>query len=296
MFELYSTGNYSLEDFQKLGLTNQKGNPYSLSRIYETLKRPIYYGVFKFKGEIYQGIHEPIITKKLFDQVQDMMIKRGKKRKNQNHDYSFIGLMKCICGCSVTAEKQKGHVYYRCTKKKGPCDQKYIREEDLITQFKYWLKKVSIPDDWADKMIAEIDKEKNQQARSSITLVNSLRTEIISIDEKLDKLLDSHLEGIIENQDYLKKKEQLINIKNKLAEKIKELNKKGSNWLEPMRDFILDLKQTKKAASSGDHIEMKTFLKKIGSNFILKDKKFEFLANFGWRILAQNAPFSDWSG
>jgi len=224
------------------------------------------------------------------------MIKRGKKRKNQNHDYSFIGLMKCICGCSVTAEKQKGHVYYRCTKKKGPCDQKYIREEDLITQFKYWLKKVSIPNDWADKMIAEIDKEKNQQAKSSIVLVNSLRTEIVSIDEKLDKLLDFHLDNNITKEDYLKKKEQLINRKIKLEEKIKELNKQGNNWLEPMRDFILDLKQTKKAAHGGNHIEMKTFLKKIGSNFILKDKKFKFLANFGWKILAQNAPFSDWSG
>ena len=107
--------------------------------------------------------------------------------------------------------------------------------------------------------------------------------------------MDTHLEGIIERQVYLSKKEQLINRKIKTQEKAKELSQ-GNNWLEPMREFILELKQTKKAAAGGNYMEIKTFLKKIGSNFILKDTKCEFLANFGWEIFAHETRFPIWSG
>ena len=47
----------------------------------------------------------------------------------------------------------------------------------------------------------------------------------------------------------------------------------------------------------GDNLlESRAFLKKIGSNFILKDKKLEFLAKNEWEIAAQSAGFCDWQG
>ncbi|PIS28228.1 hypothetical protein COT42_08655, partial [Candidatus Saganbacteria bacterium CG08_land_8_20_14_0_20_45_16] len=41
------------------------------------------------------------------------------------------------------------------------------------------------------------------------------------------------------------------------------------------------------------------FLKNIGSNFILKDKKFQFALKIGWRALAKGEPtktFPNWRG
>ncbi|MBU1164487.1 recombinase family protein [Patescibacteria group bacterium] len=153
IFELYSQDKYSIKDLQKVGLTNRKGKLLNANRIQDVLKRPIYYGVFLYNGEMHQGIHKPIISKQLFDKVQAVMQRRGKKRKNQNHNFSFTGFIKCICGCAITAERQKGHVYYRCTKKKGFCTQRYVREEKLVLQFKETLKQYSISDNWADKML-----------------------------------------------------------------------------------------------------------------------------------------------
>ena len=104
------------------------------------------------------------------------------------------------------------------------------------------------------------------------------------IDEKLDKLLDSHLENIISKEIYISKKEKLINEKISITERIDVIKRQGNNWLEPMRDFILSSKLAKKTAEVGDLYQIKAFLKNIGSNFILQGKKFGFLAKPEWGL------------
>ncbi|OYV31335.1 MAG: hypothetical protein B7Z81_13770, partial [Acidocella sp. 20-61-6] len=36
----------------------------------DILRNPFYYGNFLYKGELYQGSHKPMISKKLFDKIQ----------------------------------------------------------------------------------------------------------------------------------------------------------------------------------------------------------------------------------
>ena len=74
------------------------------------------------------------------------MGKRGRVHEVHKNNFAFLGLLKCAsCGASITAEKQKGHHYYRCTKKKGLCQEKYyLREEALTEQIKNFLQKVSL--------------------------------------------------------------------------------------------------------------------------------------------------------
>ncbi|MDP2709211.1 MAG: zinc ribbon domain-containing protein [bacterium] len=209
---------------------------------------------------------------------------RGKKRKIIRHGFIFTGFLKCSCGCSITAETKKGHIYYRCTKKKGPCAEKYVREEKLTEQFKNTLQKVSLPDDWADNMLNELDKEKITATQSSVALVQKAEAEIKKIEIRLDNLLNDRIDGIIEKADYVKKKDSLIKEKLDLTDKIKEIKDRGNNWLEPMRDFILRSRLAKKTADEGDLSGLKAFLKNIGSNFILQGGKFEFLAQFEWEL------------
>lgn len=92
----------------------------------------------KYKGEIFEGKHTPLISKKLFDKVQEVLKQRDKPQKIKKHDFAFLGLMKCAsCGCAITAEMQKGHHYYHCTKKKRYCLEKhFLREENLVEQIK----------------------------------------------------------------------------------------------------------------------------------------------------------------
>src|SRR5262245_5627305 len=74
-FELYATGKYTLKQiaraFKDMGLRSQKGNVLAVSCVQRILSKSFYYGIFKFKGETYQGTQEPIVSKKLFDTCQD---------------------------------------------------------------------------------------------------------------------------------------------------------------------------------------------------------------------------------
>ena len=67
IFEMYATGQYPLktlsEKFYELGLRGNMDKKISPNAIHWILKNPFYYGVFKHKNELYQGKHEPIITK-----------------------------------------------------------------------------------------------------------------------------------------------------------------------------------------------------------------------------------------
>ena len=160
--------------------------------------------------------------------------------------------------------------------KKGICTEKYVREENLTSQIKNIMQKVSLPDDWADNMLNELNKEKAMAAQSSIALVNSLNQEIKTIESKLDNLLNYYLEKVIDKNDYLKKKEELINKKINLEEKIKRINDRGDNWLEPMKDFILRSRLAKKTADEGDLSQFKAFLKISARTLFCKAESLNF--------------------
>ncbi|MBM4135337.1 MAG: recombinase family protein [Nitrospira sp.] len=299
-FELYATGDYTLKALadvlEKAGLRSHQGNVLSVSCVQHILKNPIYYGVFRYNGEVYDGTHEPIISKKLFDSVQEVMSNRGKKKRKRKHTFAFSGLMRCgNCGCMITTERQKGHNYYRCTKKKQRCDEKYLREESLVEQMKLCIQKVSLPDKWAENMLAEIEKEKAQAMEKTKSLVQNLENKKFMVEQRMDKLLDLYIEGRgVELEEYQAKKQRLLNDKLDIQQKIKDFEQNGNNWLEPMKEMILSSSQAKILLSQGDNYKILTFLKNIGSNFILKDKKFRFNYKIGWRALAEGEPFPNW--
>ena len=64
-----------------------------------------------------------------------------------------------------------------------------------------------------------------------------------------------------------------------------------------MKEMILASSQAKIFLSQSDKMEIRQFLKNVGSNFILKDKKFNFAPKIGWRALAEGEPnfvFTNW--
>ena len=160
------------------------------------------------------------------------------------------------------------------------------------------IQKVSLPDDWAENMLAEIDKEKEQAKEETKVFVQNLQTQKMKIESKAENLLDLFIGGKgIEPEEYQAKKSKLLNEKQDILGKIRDFEQKGNNWLEPMKEMILASSQAKILLSQSDNQEIQAFLKNIGSNFILKDKKFQFALKIGWRALAEGEPtetFSNW--
>jgi len=149
----------------------------SLGNIYRLLENTFYYGPFEYprgSGNWYQGKHEPLITKELFDLVQDQM-KNSQLVRRENIEFAFTKVMTCgLCGSGISAtEKFKKlknggynrHIYYGCTKAKDKsCKCGYISEEDLIKQLQKQIDKLDFKKlPVQDKIEGEIKRFKKFQ-------------------------------------------------------------------------------------------------------------------------------------
>ena len=307
MFEMYATGAYTLHSLaswcKEHDLRGNLGKPLVIANIQKNLQNVFYLGLMKWKGEIFEGKHEPLISKKLFDKCQEVMEKRGKVQDVRKHHFAFLGLMKCAsCGCSITGERQKGHNYYRCTKKKGLCQEKhYLREEALTEQIKSFLQKVSLSSQDTEKVLAALDTEQDKAQESAQAEVGVLKEQLASVETKLAKLLDVYLADALSTEEYAAKKQSLLSQKMSLSEKITDFETKGLSWLEPAREFVLSLNQAANLVKSGNKAEMTTFLKTIGSNHVLENRQFFFAPKIQYELVAerseaalQNLQFPYW--
>ena len=136
------------------------------------LSNPFYYGHFRYAGEVHEGKHEAIISKKLFDEANAVLKRRTDGRRSAASHTQSVSRPSSLfhCGGAITAEIQKGHTYYRCTKKSRAttwCLQPYIREEALDAEISSLLKPYSLRADWADEMLTRVKEEKKQSAQSA---------------------------------------------------------------------------------------------------------------------------------
>ena len=299
-FQLYATGNFPLAEVRNrinpLGLIGKKNKPLSISNYQVILKNPVYYGMMRFNDELHEGKHEPIISKRLFDQVQAVMDRKSKPKTPQLKPYRYRGVFHCgSCGCFITTETQKGNDYLRCTKRKGPCNERYVRADSVAEQILAEIEKVTVPADWPDEMLAALEQEKEAMTKAAAEATAKLKATLADCDEKLDWLLDMALNKTITQPEYLSKKEGLLNQKASIREKLAELADKRAGRFEPLVEFIKDLKQAVFLTDQKDPDACRDFLKKIGSNWFLTDQRLRgdfkkpwiFTANFN---LARPSP------
>ncbi len=280
--QLYASGQSRLEDISLFlaehGIKTSGGKPLSRDRVKRILTNPFYYGHFKYGSEVYEGKHTPIITKRLFDEVEAVLSQRGRPRKQLRiQPKAYCGLLACSeCHMGITAEVQKGHVYYRCTRKHKiiTCHQVFIREEELDKQISELLRGYALSDDWAQDLQTMLNNDEKNEQSSSGVFVASNKAKIQSLQSKLQRLLDGYLDQDIDRETYLSKKAELLGQKKSLEEKTAKRTRDGLAWVEPMRKWIIQANSIRKTTRSTDLQAKKTLAKEIfGSNLILQNKK-----------------------
>lgn len=241
VFERYATGTATLDDLRRYlaqhNIQTRDGNMLHRAAVTNMLSNPFYYGHFRYVGEVHEGAHEPLISKRLADQVQAVLKKRYRWSPfvTPVKPKAFLGLLHCsTCGGVITAEIQRGHTYYRCTKKSNAaialtCKQPYIREEALNKEISDLLIPYSLRPDWADEMLKRVKEEKQQNAQSTRLMAEQKRAEIEKINLRLQTLLDSFLDGIIDREIYIAEKAKGMSQKKSLEEQRNALLKGGSN-------------------------------------------------------------------
>ena len=300
-FETYATGQHTLKELRniinELGLLGVKGKLLSVSNYQYLLQNPFYYGLIRYNGEYFEGKHEAIITKKLFDEVQLVMKQKSKPQKvDKMKFFLYRGVFHCAeCGFTITADRKikksgKEYVYYYCTRKNAQhqCLKNiFTKEEKISEQINNLIQKVSLPDDWANNMLNELEKEKNNLNQTSDFFAQKTNKEILVIEEKLEKLMTAYLENILNIDEYKEAKNKLVNHKQVLKDKLSAFEQKSNNRFELPAKFINSLKQKEISALQENPEQGRDFLKKIGSNFLLRGQELAIDFKNPFKIIAE---------
>ena len=282
-FEEYATGTYTLKSLSDFladhGVVQKKGTPLAKVSVVKMLTNRAYLGFIKHRGEWHNGNFEPILSPTLFEAVQKVFAERKKPRKQKMFlPFAFTGFAKCgECGCAITAQYATNrfgskYTYYRCTKKNGKCKQPYLQEKALSAQLQTLLQSVSLPFSEIEEMDKQITAWEKESISEKGNVAQNLKDKLSEIQIKLDKLVTIYLDEDIERKIYLERKDILMMQKIKLEESLTNFGQQRKNWVEPLRSFVLSLKEAVEIEKTSNHLKWKKFFQKIGSNPEIKDK------------------------
>ena len=214
--ELYAGGNHSIrkirEQITKEGLVSESGKKLSVSMIEHIIKNPFYYGMARSKGVLYPHKYMPLITKELWDKCQAVANGWGKKPfQYAAKPYVLRGLLRCAkCGCAMSPEMHKGHIYYACTDGKGICKKIYTTEEDLLKPVYEVLKAMErMPQERIDEVVEGLKRSHSAKQVYHGQAIGGLQKEYNEIQVTVDRLLDLLLDGSITKDVHDKKLKKL---------------------------------------------------------------------------------------
>ena len=223
-FELYATRTFTFRTLRRhlhtLGLHTPSGKPISLNSLTLILSNPFYMGLMRLgsTGELFPGIHEPLITPALFQCVQDTLRGRFKSRARR-HEHLYRGDLKCsTCSWKLTGETQKGRVYYRCHS--ATCKGVSIREDtvdaELLSDIHHLLRFTHAHPKLNIKLLGMMDEGKaNRESRAQ-----TLRVHRGKLDARLSAATDALLDGLIDKDIFTERKNRLLNERALLDEEI----------------------------------------------------------------------------
>ena len=249
IFELYAANKMSLRALaawaRSNGLTTSRsGKPITMCQIERILKNPFYYGAFHWAGELYHGSHEPIISFKLFEEVQRAFRIRNKPQLNRKH-FAFGDLMTCAkCGAKITAEIKKGkYVYYHCTgMKPGGCELVFVREADIVDQFSGLLGPLVLTDAQASKILTGLSKRCAKSAKRVDAERQRIAIRIGQIKTWIQQAYQDKLEGTITAEHWKALSSKWDMEKTQLQSQLEALNGNGPDILFTA-ERILELSQ-----------------------------------------------------
>jgi len=207
-FEAYASGEYSIrtlaEELAARGVRSDRGSregsPLANSYVHRLLTNRYYLGYVTFQGIEYQGRHQPIIAKSLFDRVQEVLAAHDRAGERQRvHAHYLKGSIFCgQCGSRLAFTLAKGiYPYFFCfgrQKRRTICRQPNLQVEAVEVAVERYYRTVRIPAGlneiiqnglraeldnqheraepeiaWARQRVTELSQERRRLARGVVT-------------------------------------------------------------------------------------------------------------------------------
>lgn len=277
-FELYATGDHSIfslrEELHARGLRNRKGGRVSLAGLNKLLTNPFYIGLIRLKRtkETFAGVHEPLVSRKLFDHVQERLHGRGRPYYVSN-EFEFRRLVRCrSCNRSLIGEYQKTYTYYRCHTRacKGTC----VREEHLADTVRRALSLLAFEQDDVVDIVDMLNTATTRRVEGEASRRKAAEAALAASQERLSRLTDAFVDGNIDKEAYEQRREELLKQKLELTQSLRSPSASaGINNLGK----IVELAQTALLSyDAGSVAGKRSLLKTLSSNFVVDGKNVVF--------------------
>lgn len=299
-FRLYATREYSLPKLSKklhrAGFRSRNNKKVHGSTVYNILKNPIYYGWFRWNDQIYRGNHAPIVSKALFDEVQEAFKPKQHIVERNIHNFVFRGHLICgECGLSVTAENRvkkkynKTYTYYRCTKSRGvdKCSQKYLREEDLEKEIDKQLAKLKVDEDILDLMVDAAKSESRHEWNNARSIQKKYQMLLDNNKFRQDSLIEKFIDNAIPQEIYNKKLAELRNEEATLEDDLRNSKDNFHNVFDIIERAAIFTRNAKKIFAKGNPETKKEVVSIMTSDITIKDKqitRFRLAEPFNWIV------------
>lgn len=217
-FELYATGDYSLERLAQTmvdrGLTTRSTRRHpdakhvSVNKWHLMLANPYYMGLITYQGEIFAGRHDALVEPDLFALVGEILKERSAPtRRDRTHFHYLKKLL--YCGrCEQVGRRSKLvytqvkgngglYEYYFCVnRKKGTCDLLNLPvplvEQHLVEHYDT----LDLSDDFTNLITTSINDALANERSSIRDLETALTKRLADLDAREERLLDLAEEGL----------------------------------------------------------------------------------------------------
>lgn len=290
-FELYARGNIGLRELSEMmygkGLRNKKAGKVTVAGLATILHNPFYIGLIKIEktGEMFAGIHQPIISKSLFEQVQAVFAEKNIK-KSEKHFFVFRRQIHCGKCCNLyIAEKKKGHIYYRCHTRN--CTRGTVKEEVIEAEILNFLQPLELNDlEYRYFRQETIKQSNNNQVELE---ANYKRLELLQkqIADRLSKLADAYVDEVFDRETYQTKKNQLLLEEQELKEKLTNLKTDFDEAGKRLEAFLELLNSAYLSYKSGTPEEKRELVKTVFSNCKIRDKSVLVKPYFPFQLMSE---------
>jgi site-specific DNA recombinase len=276
-FELYASGGHSFDtlraEMAARGLRGKSGKPLSLDAVSVMLRRPFYIGLICIErtGQTFDGVHEPLVSKAVFDRVQAIISGRVFARP-QKHAHTYRRMIRCAaCGYALIAELQKGRTYYRCHTK--TCHGTTLHEDDIDRAIQDCLAGFAFTDDeFGD--IRDLARElQGDEVHARDESLSVLHRDMGKCEDRLTRLTDAFLDGLIDKETFETRKGLLLVERRSLRDALEAPQE------EPFGERVLKILERGKTAYLGYDLalpeEKREIVRELTSNLRARGKNLE---------------------
>ena len=296
LFELYEAGAspYKIAEAMTEAGFKHKYGKWSERRVREILGKKTYLGYTFFKGEWYQGDHEPFISEELFEKVQAIRSQKSEEHLKYNRRSgkatTYLGGYIYCGNCGGKYSKHTGRVkrkdgsyitnsYYSCNSRtkrtkhliKDPtCKNKNWRVDALDNLVFEEIKKLAVDPEYFEKVKAGNPADERPAL---------IKKELEKIEDQISKLLDLYTTADMPKEILQDRLHGLNDNKGKLEQELHAIEKEEAEKLS-QADALKLTESFSEILSRGDYDEIRQVIGALIGKIVINGEDITIHWNF----------------